>query len=60
MALMMPQHKRPNSTPYLYNAAVDLIERNLAARPDKIAYIDEHGSYSFADLAERVIAAPMR
>ncbi|MGZ9125813.1 MAG: AMP-binding protein, partial [Candidatus Binatia bacterium] len=37
-----------------YNAAVDLIERNLAARPDKIAYIDEHGSYSFADLAQRM------
>src|SRR5215468_11374200 len=37
-----------------YNAAVDLIERNLAARPDKIAYIDEHGRYSFAELAERV------
>jgi benzoate-CoA ligase len=37
-----------------YNAAVDLIERNLAARPEKIAYIDERGSYSFADLAGRV------
>jgi benzoate-CoA ligase len=37
-----------------YNAAVDLIERNLAARPDKIAYIDERGSYSFAELAEGV------
>ena len=37
-----------------YNAAVDLIERNLAARPDKIAYIDESGRYSFAELAERV------
>jgi len=37
-----------------YNAAVDLIERNLAARPEKIAYIDERGSYSFAELAERV------
>ena len=24
-----------------YNAAVDLIERNLAARPNKIAYIDD-------------------
>ena len=35
----------------LYNAAVDLIERNLAARPDKTAYIDERGSYSFAELA---------
>ena len=37
-----------------YNAAVDLIERNLAVRSDKIAYIDEHGSYSFAELADRV------
>jgi benzoate-CoA ligase len=37
-----------------YNAAVDLIDRNLAVRPDKIAYIDEHGSYSFAQLAQRV------
>ncbi|MSP39268.1 MAG: benzoate-CoA ligase family protein [Deltaproteobacteria bacterium] len=37
-----------------YNAAVDLIERNLAARPEKIAYIDEGGSYSFAELASRV------
>src|SRR6266436_1380875 len=36
-----------------YNAAVDLIERNLAARPDKIAYIDDSGRYSFTDLAER-------
>ena len=30
-----------------YNAAVDLIERNLAARPDKIAYIDEAGPLQF-------------
>jgi benzoate-CoA ligase len=37
-----------------YNAAVDLIERNLAARPQKIAYIDDHGSYTYADLAELV------
>ena len=37
-----------------YNAAVDLIERNLTERPNKIAYIDERGSYSFAELAERV------
>jgi benzoate-CoA ligase len=37
-----------------YNAAVDLIERNLTARPDKIAYIDERGSYSFAELTSRV------
>jgi hypothetical protein len=37
-----------------YNAAVDLIERNLKQRPEKIAYIDAHGSYSFAELAVRV------
>lgn len=38
----------------LYNAAVDLIDRNLFARPNKTAYIDETGSYSFAELGERV------
>src|SRR2546426_3486059 len=37
-----------------YNAAVDLIERNLAARPKKIAYIDDDGRYTYADLAQRV------
>jgi benzoate-CoA ligase len=37
-----------------YNAAADLIERNLAVHPEKIAYIDDNGRYTFADLAERV------
>jgi benzoate-CoA ligase len=38
-----------------YNAAADLIERNLAAgRGDRIAFIDDHGRYSYADLARRV------
>ena len=37
-----------------YNAAAALLERNLAVRPEKIAYIDERGRYSFAELAERV------
>ncbi|MGH7782945.1 MAG: AMP-binding protein, partial [Candidatus Binatia bacterium] len=37
-----------------YNAATDLIERNLALRPDKIAYIDDNGRYTFAEFAERV------
>jgi len=37
-----------------YNAAVDLIERNRTERPRKIAYIDAEGSYTFAELAERV------
>ena len=37
-----------------YNAAEDLLERNLAAHPHKTAYFDDRGSYSFADLTERV------
>ena len=38
-----------------YNAAYDLIERNLAAgREARIAYIDDVGQYSFGQLAERV------
>jgi len=38
-----------------YNAAADLIERNLAAgRGAKTAFIDDRGQYSYAELAERV------
>ena len=38
-----------------YNAAADLIERNLAAgRGAKPAFIDDRGHYSYAELAERV------
>ena len=38
-----------------YNAAHDLIERNLAAgRAGKIAYIDDRGAYTYGELAERV------
>src|SRR2546430_10139014 len=41
--------------PREYNAAVDLIGRNLAAgRGGKIAYIDDAGSCTYAQLAERV------
>jgi benzoate-CoA ligase len=41
--------------PRRYNAAYDLIERNLAAgRGAKLAYIDDAGRYTYADLAERV------
>jgi len=41
--------------PRQYNAAWDLIQRNLqAGRAAKAAFIDDHGSYSFGDLAERV------
>ena len=38
-----------------YNAAHDLIERNLqAGRASKVAYIDDRGSTTYAELAERV------
>lgn len=38
-----------------YNAAYDLIERNLeAGRADKLAYIDDAGSYTYGELAQRV------
>lgn len=37
-----------------YNAASDLIDRNLPHRAGKTAFIDDAGSHSFADLSERV------
>jgi 4-hydroxybenzoate-CoA ligase/benzoate-CoA ligase len=38
-----------------YNNAVDFIQRNIqAGRGDKIAVIDDDGSYSYADVAERI------
>jgi len=41
--------------PREYNAAHDLIERNLhAGRAQKIAYIDDEGSYTYLELAERI------
>jgi benzoate-CoA ligase len=41
--------------PRQYNAAHDLIERNLqAGRAGKTAYIDDTGSYTYGQLAERV------
>ena len=41
--------------PRRYNAAVDLVERNLiAGRGDKIAYIDDAGRCTYAELAQRV------
>jgi benzoate-CoA ligase len=43
------------SIPRDYNAAYDLIERNLAAgRGGKTAYVDDDGSYTYGELAERV------
>jgi benzoate-CoA ligase len=41
--------------PREYNAAVDLIERNLrAGRADKAAYFDARGAHTYAQLARRV------
>jgi benzoate-CoA ligase len=37
-----------------YNAAVDLIERNLPHRAASIAVIDDRGRYTYAELAGRV------
>ncbi len=43
------------SIPRDYNAAHDLVERNLiAGRGGKVAYIDDQGRYTYAELAERV------
>jgi len=43
------------SIPRDYNAAFDLIERNLAAgRAAKIAFIDDAGAVTYGELAERV------
>ncbi len=43
------------TVPRDYNAAHDLIERNLAAgRADKLAFIDDAGRYTYRQLAERV------
>ncbi len=37
-----------------YNAAYDLVERNLAAgRAARLAYVDDAGQYTFGELAER-------
>ncbi len=38
----------------IYNAAVDLLERNLPARAEKTAFVDEYGSCTYGELAARV------
>ena len=43
--------------PREYNAAHDLIERNLrAGRSDKVAFIDDAGTCTYGELAQRVDA----
>ncbi|MSQ60105.1 MAG: benzoate-CoA ligase family protein [Betaproteobacteria bacterium] len=61
MAAPRPTERRESAPPIPprtfareYNAAHDLIERNLlAGRAGKTAYIDDTGRYSYGDLAER-------
>jgi benzoate-CoA ligase len=57
-ALSKADHRSSPPTieiPREYNAAHDLIERNLAAgRGGKLSYIDDAGRYTYADLAARV------
>ena len=44
-----------STIPREYNAAVDLVERNMeAGRADKVAYIDDSGRHTYAELASRV------
>jgi benzoate-CoA ligase len=44
-----------DAIPRDYNFAADILKRNLdAGRAGKAAYIDDRGSYTYADLAERV------
>ena len=38
----------------LYNAAADLLERNLPTRAQKVAFIDDAGTYTYGELAQRV------
>jgi len=60
MVLAIDVGAEPMSSPVIafpkpYNAAVDLIDRNLVAgRADKIAIHDDNGSYTYAEVAERV------
>ena len=43
------------TVPRRYNAAHDLVERNLrAGRADRLAFIDDRGSCTYAELARRV------
>jgi benzoate-CoA ligase family protein len=52
-----PPLKAPHAPdiPRDYNFAADILQRNLdAGRGGRTAFIDDHGRYSYADLAERV------
>jgi benzoate-CoA ligase family protein len=42
---------RASDLPLYYNA-VDILERNLAARSDKVAVYSDHGNYTFGQMSE--------
>src|SRR4051794_30886268 len=51
----MEEAATPSAAPRAYNAATDLVGRNLTAgRAGKTAIVDDRGSYSYRELAERV------
>jgi benzoate-CoA ligase family protein len=56
VTIALPSVVPPADTiPRNYNFAADILQRNLAAgRANKIAFIDDSGSYTYGELAERV------
>ncbi len=54
----MTHHAPAPHFPPVYNAAVDLVDRHVAeGRGERVAFIDDRGSYTYAELARRVDAA---
>ena len=53
-ASTQPDAPVENAAPAFYNAAADLIERNLPARAAKTAFVDEYGACTYGELALRV------
>ncbi len=43
-----------SEAPAFYNAAADLLRRNVTVRPGKTAFIDEQGAITYGELAQRV------
>ena len=45
---------QPTTESARYNAAADLVGRNLPARAGKTAFIDDGGAYTYGELAQRI------
>ena len=56
MSNVPPSPIRPSTAvPRDYNFAADILNRNIdAGRADKVAFIDDRGTYTYGDLAGRV------